>query len=396
MQTASSFNTSPDTAAALSHAYADLENKLGGAPTWMAVHCTEQHPGEVIVATLQNIAPGVPFQGGTSCLGLMTETGFHSENGMALGLFGIRDPEGTYGTGYAEIETYPRWAGQDAILNALRSAAKDTPPAVVWITCPPGNEEEILAGISEGLGGANAPIIGGSSADNAVEGRWYQITNGTVMRNGITITAMYPSKRIHYAFDNSYTPTAQQGIITSVSGRDVHEINHRPAAEIYNEWTGGVITDYMGGGNILAPSTLYPLGREAEWTRGLTFFQLSHPEAVLEDGSIKLFTNAANGDTVCLMENSVEGLVSRVDRVTSKALASISDPQTQVAGALIIYCAGCLMAVQQEVETVVNGFQAALNGQPFLGIHTFGEQGSAVLGDTVHANLMMSIIVFEH
>jgi hypothetical protein len=52
MKTASSFNTSSDTVAALKEAYADLENKPGGSPSWMAVHGTYQHSGEAITTTL--------------------------------------------------------------------------------------------------------------------------------------------------------------------------------------------------------------------------------------------------------------------------------------------------------------------------------------------------------
>jgi hypothetical protein len=395
MKIASSFNTSRDTETALKSAYSDVENKLGGPPTWMAVHGTYQHPGETITTTLQTLAPGVPFQGGTSCLGVMTEAGFHSDKGVSLGLFAIRDAEGAYGVGHAAAEGDPRQAGYRAVRDALQNAGKNTPPLLVWITCAPGREEEILAGIEEGLAGANGPIIGGSSADNAVESKWYQITNGQVLRDGVVVTALYPSRPVRYAFDSSYIPTSHTGIITKASGRTIYEINHRPAAKVYNEWTKGAITDHLDGGNILAPSTLYPLGRTAVWSQGGAFYQLSHPEAVRENYALSLFTRAELGEEIVLMESSARDLVYRVDRVTSRALAGISAPAKQIAGALVIYCAGCMLAVQNEMPKVAKQFRQALGGQPFLGLHTFGEQGCALAGETVHANLMMSIIVFE-
>jgi hypothetical protein len=265
----------------------------------------------------------------------------------------------------------------------------------VWVTCPPGDEEEILLGIEAGLDRANVPIIGGSSADDAVEGKWYQMTNGQVLHNGVVVTAMYPSRPIRYAFDSSYTPTAHTGFITKASGRIIYEINHRPAADVYNEWTNGVITDYLDGGNILSPTTLYPLGRLAMWARGVNLYQLSHPEAVLENRALSLFTKAEMGEEIVLMESSVQDLVYRIDRVTSKALAGISAPDKQVAGALVIYCAGCMLAVQDRMQEVAQQFQEALAGQPFLGLFTFGEQGRPLLGENTHANLMMSIIIFE-
>jgi hypothetical protein len=396
MQTASSFSTSSNTIEALKSAYADLENKLGSAPSWMAVHGTYQHSGDVIITTLQTIAPGVTFQGGTSCLGLMTEDGFHSDKGVSLGLFGILDPEGVYGVGCADSKTYSRTSGKNAIVSALKKAGKNMPPALVWITCAPGDEEGILAGIEEGLDGASTPIIGGSSADNTVDGNWYQITNGQVLYNGVVVTAMYPSRPIRYAFDNSYTPTPHKGIVTRASGRTVFEINHRPAADVYNEWTNGSITDFLAGGNILSPSTLHPLGRIAVWTRGATLYQLSHPESVLKNRALSLFTNTEPGEEVVLMESSIQDLVYRVDKITSKVLVgNLSVSKDGIAGALIIYCAGCMLAVQNQMQEVTSQFRDALGGKPFLGIHTFGEQGCALLGENLHANLMMTIIVFE-
>ena len=395
MKIASSFSTSADTVEALHAAYTDLEIKLGGPPTWFAVHATYQHPGVVITTTLQTLAPNIPFQGGTSCMGVMTEAGFHSNNGISLGLFGIKDSEGIYETGYAEEKGNPRQNGYVAITNALRNTEKNTPPALVWITVAPGNEEDILIGIEEGLNRANTPIIGGSSADNTVEGNWYQITNGQVLHDGVVVTAMYPSRPIRYAFDNSYNPTSNEGIISKVSGRIVYKINNRPAADVYNEWTNGIITEYLDGGNILSLSTLYPLGREAIWTRATTLYQLSHPEAVLENRALSLFTKAELGEKIVLMESTAKNLVYRVDRVTSKALAGMSAPDKQIAGALIVYCAGCMLAVQDKMQKVAEEFSGELKGQPFLGIHTFGEQGCALLSENTHANLMMSIIVFE-
>ena len=44
---------------------------------------------------------------------------------------------------------------------------------------------------------------------------------------------------------------------------------------------------------------------------------------------------------------------------------------------------------------VARQFRDALGGKPFLGLHTFGEQGCPYLGDNRHANLMMSMILFE-
>ncbi len=395
MKTASSFNTSIDTETALRTAYAELEYKLGGPPSWMAVHGTYQHSGEDIVTILETLAPGVPFQGGTSCRGVMTEEGFHSDQGVGLGLFGIYDPEGVYSVGCSEGQEFSRRTGQAAITQALNIQSRPTAPALIWITCAPGDEEGLIAGIELGLNGVKVPIIGGSSADNHTEGQWYQITNGEVLYNGVVVTAMYPSRPVSYAFDNSYQPTILSGVITRISGRTVYEIDHRPAAEVYNEWTDGLIDDYLDGGNILALSTLQPLGRRAVMTRSTDFYQISHPEAVVEDRALTLFTTAEYGERIFLMESTPQDVVYSAGKIAAKTLSSKIMRSADIAGALIIFCAGCMLTVQDDMQVVAAQFREALGGQPFLGWHTFGEQGCPLLGENSHANLMISMIVFE-
>ncbi|NNJ67935.1 MAG: hypothetical protein HKP54_07825, partial [Boseongicola sp.] len=65
-----------------------------------------------------------------------------------------------------------------------------------------------------------------------------------------------------------------------------------------------------------------------------------------------------------------------------------------IAGALMIYCGGCMLAVQEQLDDVAAGVREALPGVPFLGVFTFGEQGVVLDGRNRHGNLMISAIVF--
>jgi len=48
---------------------------------------------------------------------------------------------------------------------------------------------------------------------------------------------------------------------------------------------------------------------------------------------------------------------------------------SDIAGGLVIYCAGCMLTVQDQMDNVVGHLNDALEGRPFLGSFTFGEQG---------------------
>jgi hypothetical protein len=66
----------------------------------------------------------------------------------------------------------------------------------------------------------------------------------------------------------------------------------------------------------------------------------------------------------------------------------------QVAGALVVYCAGCMLTVESEMDKVVESVRTMLPETPFAGTFTFGEQGCFVSGDSYHGNLMISVVVF--
>ncbi len=62
---------------------------------------------------------------------------------------------------------------------------------------------------------------------------------------------------------------------------------------------------------------------------------------------------------------------------------------------MIVYCAGCMLTVQNEMDRVVKELNDTLNGSPFLGTFTFGEQGCFIGGENRHGNLMISAVIFS-
>ena len=67
-------------------------------------------------------------------------------------------------------------------------------PSFIWINPPPGPEDEILSGVKEGMDGRNIEIIGGSSADNDVSGKWKQWNSEVgVVSNGMSFVIAHCS-----------------------------------------------------------------------------------------------------------------------------------------------------------------------------------------------------------
>lgn len=142
-------------------------------------------------------------------------------------------------------------------------------------------------------------------------------------------------------------------------------------------------------------TSLFPLGRVVGNTGGVPYFQLSHPDSITSEKSLTLFSNIQVGDEVYLMQGSVESLVSRAERVAQTAIQLSEADPSRIAGALVIYCAGCMLTVKDRMSDVVKSICSGLGeGVPFLGSFTFGEQGCFLGGENRHGNLMISILVF--
>lgn len=391
--------------------YESLIVELGALPDLVIIHCSIDYDIYNIVKVVRLRTPQVALQGGTSCMGAMTQDGVVTKNGNGLALMGLYDPEGSYGVGIAPVNNDPKNAAELATIQALKQA--DRPgevPAMIWLTAVPGGEEDVLRGIGNVIGDG-VPIAGGSSADNSIVGQWKQFGNDTVCADGVVVSVLFPSTEVMFAFHSGYEPTTTKGIITKVGGcetpnseedtahlssRTLCEIDGAPAAGVYNTWVDGAIGDELAkGGNILEPTTLYPLGRVVGYIGNIPYYQLVHPETVTANGDITTFSALSQGDEITLMRGTVDGLISRAGRVATSALEISNAQSSEVEGALVVYCAGCMLTVRDRLEEVVESFKFALPGVPFLGTFTFGEQGCFINGENRHGNLMISVLLFS-
>ena len=331
--------------------------------------------------------------GATSCLGAMTSDGITD----GIGVFAIEDPDGAYGTAMKPITHDAKSAARNATLAALTNADRlGETPELIWLSCTPGAEEEVVEGI-ETVVGPDVPIIGGSAADNDVSGGWFVYDREAKCTSGVVVTVMFPSGPVSFAYHNGYAPTDKVGTVTRVEGRRVLEIDNRPAFDVYREWTNTKVDIDPSGAamqSILSESTLYPFGRKVSDIGGVSSYLLAHPAAAGQDGALDLFATVHEGEVLTQMTGTESGLIERAGRVATLARSAGHNEKSAVAGALMVYCGGCMLSVRQRLGEVVTGVSDALDGAPFLGTFTFGEQGKIMGAGNRHGNLMISCIIF--
>lgn len=395
MEVTSAHSLERDVPQAVSELRAQIAGGLEGPPDLLIVYPSVTFGLEALRAALAAEFPTARLHGGSSCLGAMTEQGFHSEGGHGVGVLAIRDPHGAYGTAMRPLGGDPAVLAAEATSAAMADARRPGEmPIAVLVTATPGQEEEVIRGI-ERAAGAHVPILGGSAADNAVEGRWEVFDRCTTATSAMLITALYPSVDVSYSFHSGYSPTALRGRVTSAEGRLVRAIDGEPAAVVYARWLDGGIDDALeGGASVLARTTLYPLGRVAGSIEGSAYYQLSHPERITADHALAQFATVGEGDELVLMRGTPDSLVDRAARVARAALGASDAEPGDVIGGIVVYCAGCMLTVQDRMDEVVAGLQRALPARPFVGTFTFGEQGCFPSGENKHGNLMISALLF--
>jgi hypothetical protein len=221
-------------------------------------------------------------------------------------------------------------------------------------------------------------------------------TNEGVLTDGVSLAAVYGDVAVGGHFLAPYRPAGPPGKtarITRSSGRNIAELDGKPAAAVLREWVGGSIASQAEvGGNVLAQTALRPLGIRHQAT-GRDYYLTIHPAHIHADGgTLDVFARAGAGSEVCAMEGSVSGLVDSLDELIASAYAA--GQLRAVRGGILIYCAGCAGAVGGELDRALKEkWGRAMKDTPLIGMCTFGEQGTVPGVGAIHANLSMGLIL---
>jgi len=330
---------------------------------------------------------GINVFGCTSFQGVFTPIGFKRG---AYALIGEdKDPDA-----HAVLKECDGSTAKSKALEACEEIkGKLGKPSVILMHATPGFEERIIEGINEFFGN-EVPVYGGSAGDDDLTGKWEIFLNGKKTNSGFLLVGF--SGNVFGHFLSGYLPTDKKGKITRAQGRRVYEIDGKPAAIVYNEWTNGLIAKYLeSGGVVLSETTLRPVGRVIGKAFGMPKYLLSHPHMVIpEDKSLTFFTEFKEGDEIILMSASKGALIKRSRQAVEMALSGRK--YNDIRGGILIYCAGCVGVIINEVDETIREFKEQLGkGVPFIGCATFGEQGCFLPErENRHGNLMANAIIF--
>lgn len=434
VQTASAWATSRTETQAMTQAFQELLTKLSGDVHFLVIGFSTGFDAAIVVGLLRQLAPGVPYIGGTIARGMCDENAWvsvnrHNDEGLVT-MFGINDPNGLYTVVHAEYsqsdareKTYA--AAKTALARSARDVDPGERPAFVAVYACPLFVEKSIDGIREAV---NAPIVGGCSSDAAkqreggvMDVSWIQISSGSSSdytktakdgrgdwtEMGVAMALCYPSVETSVAWFSGYSPVGESGeycmgVVTKASSKTIYEIDCKPAADVYHEWLE-VASDKSQTevSSIGFPrlGNLHPLGTTIDIVHdnqlmdsgppssaslhsmhSIDWSRLINMTAVItginEDGSLSTTSSIAPGTNVVLMETSSKSLKTAINKMGAQAMASNKFQITETIGSLMFLSAGVQALLgHKSMAEMVGAYRKWSGGACLMGMTTFGEIG---------------------
>lgn len=350
------------------------------------VTCTVGVDVDALRRGLAKALPETAFVGVTSCLSVIGSGQLLRGPQAAAALWLCGDVRVSIAA--REATTPDEATGRQLAHQALEGLEPGRTPKFALFHATPGAEEPLLRGLSVEL--KDVPLLGGSAADDDISGGWSVFTRDARYPAGAVVALVDWPGKVATPYLSGAMPTELQGSVTRVEGRVIYEIDGKPAAEVYNAWLNGALDDELSkGGVILGKTTLVPLGIVRSF--GIT---LVHPERVLlPSKALTTFAEVAQGERVTLVRSSKVGMQGRPGNLISRAMAEAHITRDELQAVLLVYCAGCMLAIEPSTSTMVDSLQSVIGRVPVVGGFHFGEQGCPAPGRIVHGNLMTGALI---
>ena len=229
---------------------------------------------------VRSILKGVPLVG-ESTSGEIVPTGPTSHSCVVMTI-ASKTLQWSIGAG-EDVDTAPREAGQQAAYAALRRF-----PSSQRIGCLLFGDglvttyAEVMRGAQEVLG-TGSLVVGGLAGDDLRFTQTYQYINDRVLSRAIVGAIVGGQGKMGVGIEHGFSPISKPRHITRAHGNILVELDHQPAASVYEEYFGHELVGQMRLEGFTRQRIAYPLGIQCEGTdRRL----LRNVVAFQDDGSL--------------------------------------------------------------------------------------------------------------
>ncbi len=251
------------------------------------------------------------------------------------------------------------------------------------------NGTALVQGLSNGLPG-KVSIFGGLAGDGSSFASTWVLDGARPRRNYICAVGFYGSRlRVGHGCDHGWSDFGPERRITRSSGNVLHELDGKPALDLYKTYLGDLAAGLPGN------ALLFPLAirRHSDDATPLVRTILGIDEA---QKSMTFAGDMPQGAIARLMRAKDDSLIGSA----GKAIAAATRGLGESSGALVISvsCVGRRLVLgertEEEVETILEGAPA---GTRHVGFYSYGEISPSIAGGAsdLHNQTMTVTVISE-
>ncbi len=346
----------------------DLRRQLGSAPPALVVAmASTRQPLGPVVSALREGFPTIPIVG-TSTAGEFTERGDAKGSVAAFALSGDYKVFTGIGTGL-------KADAEKAVATALEELPRQMhsyPHCTALLLLDPlaGNgEEATLAAAS--LLGPDVPLAGGASGDDLCMRETQLACGRDAKSDAVVVALLFSKKPLGLGVSHGHEPLSGPLRVTRAKGGVVHEIEGRPAWDVWIEET----RDHSSHRGI----DLAKMQKEDEgafllrYEAGLATgnaYKIRAPLSRSPEGAIHFACGIAEGAVLRITQSTPEKQIESARRAAHQAKDQLGHPAS---GALVFDCICRNLILGDHFGAAVRGMSEELGGVPLAGFETYGE-----------------------
>lgn len=346
-----------------------LDAQLKSAPPVlvMTFASTKQPLGEITSALKQHY-PNACVLGATTA-GEFTEHGDSKSSVSAFALAGDFVVHAGLARG---LKASPEKAVAEAVERLPRAVpgyAHKT--AIVLLDPLAGNGEEASLLITGALG-TDTPLAGGAAGDDLQMAATEVALDGESASDGVAIAVLFSKTKLGIGVAHGHDALSRPLKVTRAAGSVVHEVDGRPAWEVWREETRSRAEAAGFSGAVLSPEQEGPFLLHFE--AGLALgdgYKIRAPLSKNADGSINFACGIEQGSMIRITESVPEKQVESARVAAQRAQEALNGQKA--AGALIFDCICRNLILQSRFADAVKAMSKELGNVPVAGFETYGE-----------------------
>ncbi len=346
-----------------------LQKKTTQDVSLAIVFASPKYNQEEVVSGVRSVC-SVPLVG-SSTAGEITQDGPSSDTVVVMFLSAPGVAFGTsLSTNIAEVGSHE--AGSSLAQSLLKNDPQMS-SVLIFMDVLVGNGADVIRGMQSVLG-KEFPIVGGASGDNQKFEKTFQYHNDSVSSQSIVACSLSGDFSFGVGVRHGWIPIGLPMKVTSSRGATVHEIDDKPAVEVYKNYFGESNTKHLEDDKAVYTNKSllsYPFGISKS---GEEEILIRFATDVSSEGSITCAAEIPQGSEIRMMIGNKDKAIEASQIAARQAKEALSSDQSP--GCVIIFnCIARHNLFGEEANQEIQAIRQIVGSDvPIIGFYTYGEQ----------------------